>query len=110
MAKIKKTIIGGYEFFSFDDILKRDLKNRKFREQYFEELSRLYLAHEVRFLRKSHKMTQEQVAKKADMPQSVIARIESGSHSFSTSTLFRIAQVFNRQISLTTNSKKHTPK
>lgn len=104
------TKFGRYKFFSYDEIVAKKLKNKKYRELYAEELSRLYLAHEVKSLRKSHKMTQAQVAKKADMPQSVIARIESGSHSFSTSTLFRIAQVFDRQISLIANSKRLAPK
>ena len=43
----------------------------------------------------------EEVAIKADMPQSVIARIESGTHSFSISTLHKIAGVFDKHISLT---------
>ncbi len=103
---MKTTKFGRYKFLSFDEIIEKKLKNKQYRELYTEELSRLYLAHEVKALRKSHKMTQTQVAKKADMPQSVIARIESGSHSFSTTTLFRIAQVFDREIALVAIAKK----
>ncbi len=45
-------------------------------------------------------MTQAEVAQKTDMPQSVIARIESGTHSFSIATLHKIARVFNKHVGL----------
>ncbi len=43
-------------------------------------------------------MTQQRVAKKAKMPQSVIARIESGSRGLSIGTLQKIALVFDREV------------
>lgn len=45
-------------------------------------------------------MTQTEVAVKVNMPQSVIARIESGNHNLSVATLNKIAMVFNKQIGL----------
>lgn len=88
------------KFHTLSEIIERKLKNPKFKKAFTEEMSRLRLAHDIRMLRMKKKMTQWQVAEKADMPQSVIARIESGGHSFSITTLHKIARVFGKQIGL----------
>jgi DNA-binding XRE family transcriptional regulator len=99
--KNKKVInINGLKFYDFDDILKEDLKSETFREAYNEELARLNLVGEIKKLRLEKKYTQKDLAQKAQMPQSVIARIESGEHSFSLGTLNRIAKVFNKEVQL----------
>lgn len=93
-----------YKFIDLNDVLKRELKNPVFKKTFDEETSRLRLAHEIKMLRQKKNMTQTEVAERADMPQSVIARIESGKHSFSIATLQRIAQVLGRQVGLVSNS------
>jgi len=99
--KNKKVInINGLKFYDFDNILKEDLKSETFREAYNEELIRLNLVGEIKKLRLDKKLTQKNLAQKAKMPQSVIARIESGEHSFSLGTLSRIAKVFNKEVKL----------
>jgi DNA-binding XRE family transcriptional regulator len=99
--KNKKVInINGLKFYSFDDILKEDLKSESFRDAYNEELIRLNLVGEIKKLRLGKKLTQKNLAQKAQMPQSVIARIESGEHSFSLGTLSRIAKVFHKEVKL----------
>jgi DNA-binding XRE family transcriptional regulator len=98
--KIKYFKIGNLKAYNFDDILKEELKSPKFRKAYEEELARLYLVREIRETRKAKKLTQKDMAKKTDMPQSVIARIESGRHAFSFSTLYRIAAVFGKKVVL----------
>ncbi len=75
-------------------------KNPEFRKAFTEEMSRIKLAHEIRTLREKRHMTQGEVAEKAEMPRSVIARIESGTHNFSIATLHKIASVFDREIRL----------
>jgi ribosome-binding protein aMBF1 (putative translation factor) len=87
-------------FISLPEVIEKKLKNKKFKKAYSEEISRLQLAYEIRSLRQKKGMTQEQVAQKAKMPQSVIARIESGSRGFSISTLHKIAEVFDLEIGL----------
>ena len=94
----KTTIIGGQEFISFDEFLKKKMRNKKFRSGFAEETARLKLAYEMKLLRRKKRMTQKQVAAKVAMPQSVIARIESGGHSVSIDTLQKIANVFNRRV------------
>ena len=89
-----------YNFIPLDTVIRKKLKNERFRRSFSEEIARLQLAHEIKTLRQKRKMTQKEVAVKADMPQSVIARIESGSHSFSIVTLHKIARVFDKQIGL----------
>ena len=96
---MKRTVIK-YNFTPLNKTISRKLKSDSFKKPFTEEMGRLKLAHEIKTLREKRKMTQEEVAAKADMPQSVIARIESGTHSFSISTLHKIARVFDKQISL----------
>ncbi len=100
-----KTKTTTYKFISLDKVLEKELKNETFKKSFSEEMSRLQLAHEIKMLRQKKKMTQTDVAKKADMPQSVIARIESGKHSFSIVTLHKIARVFDRQVGLVNQTK-----
>ena len=91
-------------FTSLDKIINKKLKNKQFRKSFSEEMGRLQLAREIKALRQKRKMTQGDVAAKADMPQSVIARIESGTHSFSIATLHKIARVFGRNVGLVEQS------
>jgi DNA-binding XRE family transcriptional regulator len=99
MKKMKnlKTITK-YNFTPLNKIIGKKLKNEQFRKSFTEETSRLQLAQEIKTLRQKRKMTQKEVAVKADMPQSVVARIESGTHSFSVTTLSKIATAFNKKI------------
>jgi transcriptional regulator with XRE-family HTH domain len=87
-------------FTPLSTVITRKLKDNKFKAVYSEEMSRLQLAYDIKSLRQKRGMTQGQVALKAKMSQSVIARIESGSRGFSIATLYKIARVFNCEISL----------
>ncbi|MBI2623626.1 MAG: helix-turn-helix transcriptional regulator [Candidatus Liptonbacteria bacterium] len=86
------------DFVSLSAIIARRSKSERFRSAFSEEDARLKLASELKVLRREKRMTQEEVAAKAEMPQSVIARIESGTHNFSLTTLHRIAEVFDKEI------------
>ena len=96
---MKKTV-AKHKFTPLDNVIAKKLKNERFRKAFSEEMSRLQLAHEIKTLRKRRRMTQAEVALKTDMPQSVIARIESGTHSFSITTLHKIARVFDKHVGL----------
>ncbi len=78
------------------------LKNQsnEYQRTYNEEISRLTLIRQIRELRLAKKLTQKTVAKRANMPQSVVARLESGEHSFSLDTLQRIAYVYGKKVEL----------
>ena len=88
------------KFYTFDEAFGKYFRSQKFQKAYDEELARLKLAHQIRTMRLYQKLTQKETAKKARMPQSVIARIESGTHGYSLGTLSRIANVFNKEIQL----------
>lgn len=85
---------------TFEQILKTQLKSPKFKEAYDEELFRLKMASEIKHLRLQKKLTQESFAKKAQMPQSVVARIEGGKHSISLDTLNRVAHALGKTVQL----------
>lgn len=96
VQKNKKTI----KTKTLQQVLAKELKSLKFKEAYNEEIFRLKIAAEIKSLRVQKKLTQEVFAKKAHMPQSVVARIESGKHSISLVTLNRIAHTLGKEIQL----------
>ena len=92
--------INGLKFYTFKEVFSKKLKNKEFRRGYEEEKARLKLVEQIINLRQAKKLTQKTLAEKANMPQSAIARIESGSHSCSLGTLYRVANVFGKEIRL----------
>jgi len=85
---------------SLDDVFKGLSKSKAFREAYAEEVTRRRLAKQIRDLRASSCMTQRVVAQKSGMPQSVIARIESGDRGISVDTLGRVAHTLGKEVQL----------
>lgn len=92
--------INGLKFYTHEEVFAKSFKSKAFRDAYNEEIVRLRLSHQIKKIRLEKNLTQKEVAGKAQMPQSVIARIESGTHSFSLGTLNRIAKVFNKEVEL----------
>lgn len=93
-------IIKGYKFYTTEETFAKAMKSPAFRKAYEDEVARLKLVKQIKNLRLARNMSQKAMAKKTDMPQSVIARIESGKHSFSVFTLYRIAKVFGKEVVL----------
>ena len=87
-------------WYSFEDVLKNAMKKKGFREAYEELQLRRRIAQQVRESRAAKKMTQKGVAHKAGMPQSVVARIESGEHGISVDTLGRVAHALGKEVIL----------
>ena len=83
---------------SFEDILREGMKKKGFREAYEAAISRRAIATQIRESRIAKKMTQKTVARKANMPQSVIARIESGRHDASLPTITKIASALGKKV------------
>ena len=88
------------KFNTFDEVFGKLLKSKKNREIYESEMARLHLIRQIRELRRSKKLTQQSFAAKVGMPQSVIARLETGRHDFSLKTLYQIAGAFGKQVKL----------
>jgi DNA-binding XRE family transcriptional regulator len=100
LAKNKIVQSKSLKIYSFDEVFKEDMKSPSFVAAYHEEINRLTLASQIKKFRTLKKMTQEAFAKKANMPQSVIARAESGKHTISLVTLSKIAGALGKKIEL----------
>ncbi|KKQ87985.1 MAG: XRE family transcriptional regulator [Parcubacteria group bacterium GW2011_GWF2_38_8] len=100
MKKIKTKKNKILKFYTAKEVFKKSSKSEAFRDAYHEELVRLKLVQQIKKNRLENNLTQKALAGKAQMSQSVIARIESGTHSFSLGTLNRIAKVFNKEVEL----------
>jgi DNA-binding XRE family transcriptional regulator len=85
---------------TFDQVFKKSFQSKEFQHAYNEELARFELANQIREIRMKQQLTQKTLAEKAKMPQSVIARIESGKNGISLDTLNRIASVFGKRVEL----------
>lgn len=92
--------INGIKVASFEEMLKKQLKIKGFKEGYEKEVARLDMIHQIKQARLKKKMTQEGLAKKAGMPQSVIARLESGRQGLSFATISQIATALGKKIEL----------
>jgi DNA-binding XRE family transcriptional regulator len=96
LIKKKETI----QLHSFDEVFNEFSKNKEFVRAYNAELERMRLSKQIREMRIAQHMTQKVVAQKTGMPQSVIARIESGESGITLDTLGRIAHAFGKNIQL----------
>ncbi len=85
---------------SFETVFKRASQRTTFQAAYEEEFVRLRLAHRLRDLREERQLTQQAMARQVGMPQSVIARLESGRQGISLDTLARVAHVLGKQVEL----------
>ena len=88
------------QWHSFDEVFGKVSKKKEFRRVYDEEIVRIRLARQIRYLRTTHQMTQLVMAQKSGMPQSVIARIEGGDRGISVDTLGRIAHTLGKEVQL----------
>jgi ribosome-binding protein aMBF1 (putative translation factor) len=88
------------EWHSFEDVFEKSSKTKQFQLAYNEERVRLELARQIKENRVKHKLTQKVVAERAHIPQSVIARIESGKHGFTFGTLARVATALDKKVVL----------
>ena len=82
--------------YNYNDLLKNELKNNEFRNEYNSLEEEFSLAKEIINLRKSYKLTQKQLAEKVGTSQPAIARIESGNYTnISLSFLRRVAKALD---------------
>lgn len=76
------------------------MNNPKFKEAYDALEPEYQLARELIDARLSKKMTQEQVAQKAGVSRTVIARLESGTTNPTLDTINRVATVLGKKVKL----------
>lgn len=92
---------------TYEEHVKELLKKKAVREEYEKLLPEYELARSIIEQRLKKKMTQEEVAKKAGMPQSTISRIEGLTHGLpKLSTLKKIADALDAKIVIKLQAKK----
>jgi len=84
----------------YEEDLKRDLKNKKFREGYEREVLLLEIAVDLLKERKNKHLSQRQLAVKAGMKQQEIARLELGGQNATVETLLKVAKGLNKKIKI----------
>ena len=83
----------------FDDFLKEQLKDPKFKARFEKESANLESAIVIAKAREAAGLTQRDLAEKSGVPQSTIARIEQGANT-SISTLCKIAFALDKQVKI----------
>ena len=92
---------------TYEEHVKELLKNKNVRKEYEKLLPEYELAKSIIEQRRRKKMTQEQVAKKAGMPQSTISRIEGLTHGLpKLSTLKKIADALDAKVVIKLEARK----
>ncbi len=92
---------------TYEEHVKELLKNKKVREEYEKLLPEYELARSIIEQRLKKKMTQEEVARKAGMPQSTISRIEGLTHGLpKISTLKKIANALGAKVVVRFESRR----
>lgn len=76
------------------------IKNPKFKAAYEALAPEYRLASELIAARLKNKLTQEELAEKAGVSRTVIARLESGATNPTVGTVSRVASVLGKHISL----------
>jgi len=79
---------------NFENYLKENLKDDKFREYFNEHSKQLEIAYKILQLRNKVKMSQTDLANKIGTSQSNVARMEAGQQNFTTHTLQKVAEAF----------------
>ena len=79
-------------------ILGREQTAPGFKLKVEEELENSKLGEEIRLLRKSSGMTQNELARQLATTKSAISRLENHSESVRLSTIEKVARVFNKKV------------
>ena len=92
---------------TYKEHVKQMLRNKHVQREYEKLLPEYELARSIIEQRLRKKMTQEQVAKKAGMPQSTISRIEGLTNGLpKLSTLKKIANALDAKVVIKLEAKK----
>ncbi len=83
-----------------DQVFKKSASTKEFKTAYRVEAARIDIARSLREARTKNNLTQADLAEKTAMPQSTIARLESGNHSVSFETLSRVAHALGKEVKI----------
>lgn len=92
--------IDKFKALDFDDALREELKNPRFKKMFDEYGRQLELSYKILQLRKERKMSQETLAKKIGTTQSNVARMEAGNQNFTLSLLNKVANALDAKLEI----------
>ena len=81
-------------------ISRKDARSPGFKSLVEDELENLKIGEEIRQLRLSSGMTQEELAKQMSTTKSAISRLENHSESVRLSTIEKVAKIFNKKVEI----------
>jgi DNA-binding XRE family transcriptional regulator len=85
--------VSSIKTYNFDELLKKQLRNQRFKKAYDDLEAEYALASQVIRFRIEQNLTQAELARRVGTSQPAIARLESGNHTNVTlSFLFRVAR------------------
>lgn len=87
-------------FQKFSDIKRETLKDPAVKVAYNALEPEFKLAQSMIEARLAKKLTQEQLAARAGVPQTTIARLESGTNNSTVATISRVAKVLGKELRL----------
>jgi HTH-type transcriptional regulator/antitoxin HipB len=87
---------------SFDELLKKELKNKEIKFLFDERQFYLQVAHLISELRAKSGLSQVELAKKAGVSQPLVARLEKGDHRRTPTfdTIFKILKALGYSLEL----------
>jgi len=84
---------------TLNERLNEEFKDEKFRKYYNEEGINVKIALEITKFRKKKHLTQTELAKKLNMPQQAISRLEQPNYSgYTLKTLIKLADALNKKL------------
>jgi len=87
----------------FNKLLKEELKNPEFKQEWDNLELRYAIVKQLIKLRNSYNLSQSELAKRIGTTQAVISRIENGSVNVGVDMINRIAKSFGKHIEITFN-------
>jgi ribosome-binding protein aMBF1 (putative translation factor) len=89
-----------HQLFTHEEVFGKVKNDPGFQRAFREEGLRLDLVEQIQKARANKKLTQKELAERAGMSQSIIARLESGEHSITLSTLWKVADALGKKVQL----------
>ncbi|NHL85625.1 XRE family transcriptional regulator [Lactobacillus helveticus] len=84
---------------SIDDVIQEKMKNPEFKKAFEKDMAQFSSSVALLKAREDAGLTQRELAEKAGVPQSTVARIERG-NSTSTKTLSKLASAMNKTMKI----------